>query len=202
MIEEVKKGPQIPEQVKEKMAEMEKGLQKLGEENAQLKEQVLIAKVDKEVEVMKVQQRASEGQAKIAQKYQEADQTSYVNNLNAMVAAAAKQFEATLNAKVKVMVEGMKQDSAKTKATVDLVKIASDRKADDAKKKAEESVSKVVESVKAVKEDADKKIKALEEKVKKKPKKVKRTKDGFEINDGESTTKIKRLPDGYEITQA
>ena len=151
---------------------------------------------------MKVQQRASEGQAKIAQKYQEADQTSYVNNLNAMVAAAAKQFEATLNAKVKVMVEGMKQDSAKTKASVDLVKIASDRKADEAKKKAEESVSKVAESVKAVKEDADKKIKALEEKVKKKPKKVKRTKDGFEINDGESTTKIKRLPDGYEITQA
>ena len=202
MIEEVKKGPQIPEQVKQKMQEMEQGLQKLGEENAQLKEQVLIAKVDKEVEVMKVQQRASEGQAKIAQKYQEADQTSYVNNLNAMVAAAAKQFEATLNAKVKVMIEGMKQDSAKTKASVDLVKIASDRKADEAKKKAEESVSKVAESVKAVKEDADKKIKALEEKVKKKPKKVKRTKDGFEINDGESTTTIKRLPDGYEITQA
>lgn len=207
-VQEIQKGPQIPEQVQQQMAQLEDALNKAAQDVQKLKEENLKLKVDATVDLLKIQMRENEGAAKLQLKGNEIQLNAQTQKVQALIDAAVARYKADLDAQAKIIAERINAStqvattgiSSGLKAGVENAKSA--LQAETA-----QNVTKVVdEAIKGVLGD---KLKSLEDSVRnvekqmkeKKPtkKRVKKVPGGYEIDDGSgSSMTIIRTPDGLE----
>lgn len=88
----------LPPKVKMAMEQMQGALQQAGKENAALKEENTKMRLDKSVDMAKVNSRVATDAAKIEQKREESELHAFVENAKAEIAASVDQFKAMLTA--------------------------------------------------------------------------------------------------------
>lgn len=123
----IAQNQQLPPQVQEQFKKLQEALQQAGQENAKLKEENLMLKVDSQVDMMKIQSKAESDQARNVTKLQTSAMDAAVEKMRAEMEAQiaawkaqadadTKERKAILDMVTKLQVEAIKAKSAERTA--------------------------------------------------------------------------------------